>query len=190
MQSSLKSLLGAATMASLLTFGSTAQADPSGWLHFGSGVYGWSMQSLDEREYSPSLTIDVGVGSDSDAPFIVGGLFRLQPVIEYGTDVSWIVRGATRGFQSEWFGFAVDVGPYVRGWGDGSAGLSWQGLLGGPLGLQLAALGSYGSNEASAFGATLGIDLARLTVHRKHLFDWWPNPRPVEKLDERQNAGR
>lgn len=182
--------LGAAALAVVATTTTPARSDPSGWVHFGSGAYGWQMASSERFQFSPSLTIDAGVGSDSDAPIIVGGLFRLQPIIEQGTDVSWIVRAATRGFQSEWFGFALDAGPYVRGWGDGSAGIVGQGLLGGPLGLQLAVLGGYGTNEAAAFGVTLGLDFARLTVYRKHLLDWWPNPRPVEKLDERDSARR
>jgi len=184
----IQAALGGCLALAVLTTATPARTEPSGWAQFGSGATYWQMASSEDYELSPSLTIDAGLGSDATAPFIVGGLFRLHPVIGHGTDVSWLVRGATRGFQSEWFGFAVDAGPYVRGWGDGSAGIMGQGLLGGPFGLQLAVLGGYGTNEAKTFGLTLGLDFARLTVHRKHLLDWWPNPRPVETLDDRAHA--
>ena len=188
MRQTTKAALGSCLAGAVLTTATPARSEPSGWAQFGSGATYWQMGTAEGFKLSPSLTIDAGLGSDSAAPFIVGGLFRLQPIIGHGTDVSWIVRGATRGFQSEWFGFAVDAGPYVRGWGDGSAGVMGQGLLGGPLGLQLAVLGGYGTNDAATFGVTLGLDLARLMVHRKHLLNWWPNPRPVETLDDRAQA--
>lgn len=185
-----KAVVGACGAAAVLLWTTGATAEPTAWAQLGGGATYWQMASSEDYELSPSMSIDAGLGSDGTAPFIVGGLFRLQPIIGHGTDVSWLVRGATQGFQSGWFGFAVDAGPYVRGWGDGSAGIMGQGLLGGPFGLQLAVLGGYGSNEAATFGVTLGLDLARLTVHRQHLLDWWPNPRPVDRLDERGSARR
>ena len=58
-----------------------------------------------------------------------------------------MTRFANQGFQKGWFGFAVDLGAYQRFWGIGSTGFSGQAVLGGPFGLQLAALGMVGTNS-------------------------------------------
>lgn len=179
-----KVTLGCAALVATTLACGDAHADPAGWTHFGAGFVGFQESDEHEFSYAPSLTIDAGVGTDAGRWFMIGGLFRLQPRIEYGTDLAWVARFATEGFQSGWIGFAIDAGPYLRTWGDGSAGIVAQGLLGGPLGLQLGVQGEYGSGHAAGFGATLGLDFARLMVHRQNVLDWWSNPRPVDRLDD------
>ncbi len=182
-----KTAAGLAAFLALCGQAATAHADVSGWMHVGGGGIGWQDED-DELGLSPTLAIDAGVGSPDSNPFIVGGLFRLQPVIEHGTDIGLAARFATQGFQSGWLGVAVDAGPYFRTWETESVGLWGQASLGGPLGLQLSVLGSFGTESAAGVGVTLGVDLVRLTVHRKNLLDWWPNPRAEEALQEHAAA--
>lgn len=165
----------------LLLGAGTAHAEATGWTHVSGGAMGWQMGPDASLTASPIMTIDAGVGTDPDAPFIFGGLFRVQPVFGEGVDLALYARAATEGFQKDWFGFALDLGAYQRWWGIESTGFSGQLTLGGPFGLQLAALGTAGSNDAFGFGGTLGIDLARLTVFRGHLKGWWPNPDPTDR---------
>jgi len=177
-------LIVAGAFASVL-WSSDAHADASSWLYFGGGGVGWQGQDQDLK-FSPTMAIDLGVGTDDRAPFIFGGLFRIQPVFEHGADLGLAGRFATRGFQSGPFGFAVDLGGYQRFWGAGSTGFWGQASLGGPLGFQLSLLGAGGSSDAFAFGASAGIDLARLIVYRETLLDWWPNPRPERRIGARE----
>jgi len=179
-------LAGALVVLGLLLAPQKARADVSGWTHFGAGVLSWQAENTDGFLISPVISLDVGLGTADDAPFIIGGMFHVQPVVENGADLALLVRFATRGFQCEWFGFAIDAGPYQRFWGAKSTGGMIQGSLGGPLGLQLSLLGQFGSGDAIAFGGTLGIDFARLTLHRRHLTDWWPSPRPGDSLQSAQ----
>ena len=69
------------------------------------------------------MVIDVGAGTDPRASFIFGGLFRIQPIIEHGMDLSLLARFCNRGFQAGDWGFAVDAGGFARTWGVMTAGL-------------------------------------------------------------------
>jgi hypothetical protein len=53
-------------------------------------------------------------------------------------------------------------------------------VLGAPLGLTASIGGALGSNDHRTLTATIGIDFARLTVHRQSLLNWWPNPSPAD----------
>lgn len=125
-----------------------------------------------------SMAFDLGVGTSPLDDVIVGGLFRVAPIVEEGTDLMVLARGATRGFQTGDFGFAIDLGGYLRTFGEPSPGGGFVGsfVFGGPLGLQLALSGHAGTGEAFGGSATLGLDLLRLTVYRQSLLEWWPNP--------------
>src|SRR4051794_23433533 len=56
-----------------------------------------------------ALAFDMGVGTTPDGPVIVGGLFRVQPLIGAGTDLAILARVATHGFQAGDFGLAFDA---------------------------------------------------------------------------------
>jgi hypothetical protein len=176
-------LLPIALVASAITFTAAgAHAQISGWTHVSGGAMGWRSGAEDPIALSPIMTIDAGVGSSFDEPFLLGGVFRVQPVFGHGVDLALLVRGATRGFQTDWVGIAIDLGAYQRLWDNNSTGFLGQAILGGPLGLQLAGFGSVGSHDTFGFGGTLGIDFARMVVYREHLLDWWPNHRPERGL--------
>jgi hypothetical protein len=155
---------------------SAARADATGWVHTGGGVLAFHDGPDADLVLAPTMAIDLGVGTTSRAPFILGGLFRVQPVFDHGVDLALMGRFATEGFQKSVVGFALDLGMYQRWWGKQSTGFAGELVLAGPLGLQLSALGEYGSNQSYGFGGVLGLDLARLTIYREHLLDWWPNP--------------
>ena len=159
-----------------------ARADVSGWAHVGAGISGYTNETSDGLLTSPTMTIDMGAGTADGGPFVIGGLFRMQPVFHEGLDLALLARIATRGFQSEMFGLAFDVGGYQQTYGFSSTGFIGQISLGLPLGLQLAANGSVGNHDVKSFGVTLGIDFARLTVHRAYGIETLPSPRPEKAL--------
>jgi hypothetical protein len=82
------------------------------------------------------------------------------------------------------FGLALDVGPYRRFWGDGSTGGQAALVLGAPWGITLSVGGGLGTNDARLFGATLGLDFARLTVYRLAGENWFLNPHPAYRPKE------
>lgn len=163
-------------------------ADAAGWFQSGGGVLAWSGGPEGEEDaelkLSPAMSFDLGVGTSEQMPFILGGYFKVQPILGHGVDLALMARFATIGFQQDWIGFAFDAGAYQRFWTPDSTGFLGQAVLGLPFGLQLAAIGTGGSNNTYGFGGVLGLDLVRLTVSRKHLLDWWPNPRPVDAMYE------
>jgi hypothetical protein len=57
-------------------------------------------------------------------------------------------------------------------------------VLGAPWGINLSLGGGMGSNDARQFGATLGVDFARLTVYRLAGENWFPNPHPAWRPKE------
>jgi hypothetical protein len=175
------SRLAAGTVLALaLAWSGEGRADVTGWVHAGGGVLGWQGGEDGTLQASPLMIADVGAGTSPRAPFIFGGLFRVMPVFGEGVDIAFSTRFATGGFQSDLIGFAFDAGFYYRYWGADSAGFIGQAILGGPFGLQLNALGMAGGNDTFGFGGTLGIDLVRLTVGRRHFTNWWPNIEPSD----------
>jgi len=162
---------------------SSARADASAWAFVGSGATVWKQS--EEPTYTPANTIIVegGVGTRPDAPVIVGGLFRFQPVLLHaGIDASFLVRLATRGFQAGGFGLALDSGFFVRPWGAQSIGYSGSAAFGMPFGITLMGFGEAGIDHAFTFGGVLGIDLLRLTVYRQFGLNQWPNASPAGQL--------
>lgn len=160
------------------------RADAAAWFHSGGGVLAFKDAPDTDLELAPSLTFDLGLGTSTQNDFIFGGYFRVMPLIGEGADLALMTRLANQGFQKGWIGFAVDLGAYQRFWGVGSTGFMGQAVLGGPFGLQLAALGMVGTNSNWGVGGTLGIDLVRLVIDREHLLDWWSNPRPSDAIYE------
>jgi hypothetical protein len=183
-------LVGPATLVGGLLCVSNAQADVSAWGHLGGGAIGWQGGDNDELKASGIMAIDIGMGSSPRSPFIVGGYFKIMPVFDHGVDLGLLARFATQGFQTDMIGIAIDAGLHQRWWGAESTGFIGQVVMGLPLGFQLAGIGMGGSNDTYGFGATLGIDLIRLTVDRRHLLEWWPNPRPNDNMyRSRSDAG-
>ncbi len=158
---------------------SAAHADAAGWAALGGGVLAWQTGDAEELTVSPTMTIDMGVGTSPEADFLFGGIFRVMPVFTEGADLALMFRFAPSGFQSGVVGFAVDAGGYARFWGEeDNAGFSGDAILGLPLGFEIGAMGMVGSSSTWGVGGFASIDLVRLTVGREHLLEWWPNPQP------------
>ena len=164
---------------SLLFGARPAHADVSSWAFVGGGASRLEQNTLSARTVS-SMRLQIGMGSDPSHPFIVGGLFSLEPHFGYGSDLALSVRTATRGYVNGQFGLALDLGGYERFWGEqGSAGGTGTLWLGAPWGLALGLGSSVGTNDARGFSAILGIDFARLTVYRNAGTSWFMNPFPA-----------
>ena len=191
MSSKLPVLLAVASSFAVLAAPAPARADASAWMYVGGGTMVWKQgdaaslaaagATKDTSSFGANgmMTIDVGAGTSPEASFIFGSLFRIQPIFKNGADVAMLARACTQGFQVGGWGLALDAGAYLRTWGPLKGGGFAGGLsLGAPLGFTLAIQTEVGNDKALALGATLGIDLLRLTVYRKTLGNWWQNPAP------------
>jgi hypothetical protein len=176
----LASVLG--TLAALVATGH-ARADVSSWVYVGGGMSSLKQRNL-ELKVDPTLAIETGVGTAPRHPLVVGGMFKLQAQFGTGADLGLSLRLATRSFVTGNFGLALDAGPYQRFWGEGSTGGQASLVLGAPWGITLSVGGGMGSNQARQFGATLGVDFARLTVYRLAGENWFPNPHPAWRPKE------
>lgn len=157
---------------------SPARADVSSWiaLYGGASNIGRLQNS---RDWSPTLRLETGMGTDPSHALAVGGLLRTDTFFGNGTDLALLVRTASHGFVNGKWGIAVDLGAVARYWGTTSYGASGSVVIGGPWGLQLALGGSRGGHDLRALTAVVGIDLARLTVYRRSGANWWKNPFPA-----------
>jgi hypothetical protein len=156
-----------------------ARADVSSWAFVGAGP-SWVEGDEHEQTLQPSMLIETGLGTPSRHPLIFGGLFRFHTHFGEGTDLGISMRGATRGFVNGGFGLALDLGSYFRFWGEeDSFGPQGALVLGAPWGITLSGGGGLGSNGGRHFGVVLGLDFARLTVHRETGTSWYPNPFPA-----------
>jgi hypothetical protein len=90
-------------------------------------------------------------------------------------DLGLAARLSTRGFNQGDFGVALDLGGFQRWWGLESTGLSGSLVLGAPFGITLNTTGLSGSHDTRELVISLGIDFARLTVHRTTGRSWWQN---------------
>lgn len=163
----------------LLVAGTADAAGPSAWSAMGGGVVGWKQGTrFPDFRADGSLVFEAGVGTPVRYPVIVGGLFRVTPLLASatGADMAWLVRVCTRGYQVGGFGVAADVGVYARTWGTPSQGFAGTLSFGAPLGFNVSFNASAGSDDLLAFGGTVSLDLLRLTLFREILLDWWPNP--------------
>jgi hypothetical protein len=179
-RSPIASLLALGSLLAPLAWSSPSRADASAWVFTGAGAVGWKQGDAD-LVVDGALSLDVGVGTTPDAPFIFGGLARATPILGSGVDLALLARVATRGFQAGQLGLALDAGGYARFWGERSTGFTGALTLGAPLGISLSLQGSVGTGDAVAFGAVAGIDLLRLTVYRQALLPVWPNPFPAQE---------
>jgi len=172
-----------------LTVGHKARADTSAWMFAGAGALGvrpakpCPEPKCDPASFSATsaATFDMGIGTTPDAPVIIGGLLRVQPLFGNWTDFAILARAATHGFQAGAFGLAVDAGVFARFWGEKSAGFMGELTVGAPLGIQLSIEAMVGTKSTLGFGAVAGIDLLRLTLYRQTMLDHWQNPSPAWK---------
>lgn len=160
-----------------------AQAEPTSWLSVSSGVAG-ERNVVTGSEVVPVFSAALGVGTDPNGKFSVGGLFRTTTYFGIGTELALGPRLATAGFTRGSFGFAFDLGVALRPFGRSDYGrVPLQGgvVVGFPWGVQLeTGLRLFDlSGQPSALGGfvTLGVDLLRFSVHRRGSTEQiWPNP--------------
>ena len=174
-------LLGVVLAAS--SFSTLAKAEPTTWLSVTGGVAG-ERHAITGTEVVPVFSAALGVGTDPNGAFSVGGLFRSTTYVGIGTELALGPRLATAGFTRGSFGFAFDLGVALRPYGRSDYGrLPLQGgvVVGFPWGVQLETgirlLDLSGQPSAVGGFVTLGIDLLRFTVHRRGKTEQvWPNP--------------
>jgi hypothetical protein len=164
---------GLALALALLTAPATAGAQATSWLYVGGGA---GVVDRDEQETRSALQLDTGLGTSAEHPLVVGGIFRVQGYFGAGADLAAAARLVTRGFAIGGFGAGIDAGVYQRWWGADSTGFTGNLVLGAPWGITLLGGASVGSGDQRLYFASLGIDLARLTVHRHTGLDWFANP--------------
>jgi hypothetical protein len=152
---------------------STAAAQATSWLYVGGGA---GVVDQGEQETRSTVQLDTGLGTSAEHALVVGGIFRLQGYVGAGVDLGVATRIVTRGFAIGGFGLGVDAGVYQRWWGADSTGFTGNLVLGAPWGITLLGGASLGSGDQRIYFASLGIDLARLTVHRHTGLDWFANP--------------
>lgn len=183
---------------------STSFAQATSWLYAGGGISlaeeleenspnsDESEQSATSRLKSAShslLQLDVGLGVPANRAFVWGGLARMLVHGDAGVDLGFVVRGTTGEFARGGFGVGVDVGVLRRWWAHGSTAATASLVLGAPWGITASAGATFpiGGNELESQERTLqislGIDFARLTVHRTTGLNWFPNPLPAPALD-------
>lgn len=162
-----------AALAPIVVWSNPARAQASSWLYVGGGA---GVIEREERESHGALQLDAGLGTSATHPVVVGALFRLQSYFGAGADVGVLSRFVTRGFARGDFGVGIDAGVYQRWWGEDSRGLAGNLVLGAPWGITLIAGASLGTGDQRSYFGSLGIDLARLTVHRHSGLNWFPNP--------------
>lgn len=163
----------ALVVAAAALWSGRAAAQASSWLYAGGGA--GRIERTDEESLS-LLHVDTGLGTSAKHPVVAGGLFRLQGYFGGGVDLAALARVVSRGFAKGDFGVGVDAGVYQRWWGPNSTGFTGNLVLGAPWGLTLIGGATYGSGEQRAYFASLGIDFARLTVHRHSGLNWFSNP--------------
>lgn len=168
----------------LMAWAQPALADVTSWFFAGGGP-SWLSQEKREYQLEPTMQLDLGLGTPPSGDVVVGVLARSSTYFGRGTDFGLAVRGATGGFSRGDWGLALDVGAYERWWGTESSGPMTSLQLGAPYGLQLSLNGSFGSDDHRTYGAVLGIDFLRLTVYRLSGEQWWPNPRPAWRPEDR-----
>jgi hypothetical protein len=161
------------TLLAALAYAPAARAQATSWLYVGGGA---AVLDRGDKESHAALQLDTGLGTSAKHPVVLGGMFRVQGYFGAGADLGVAARLVTRGFALGDFGFGIDAGVYQRWWGAGSTGFTGNLVLGAPWGLTLLGGASVGSGDERIYFVSLGIDLARLTVHRHAGLDWFSNP--------------
>lgn len=150
-----------------------AAAQVTSWLYVGGGG---GVLEAGEREEYPLVQLDTGLGSTADVPIVVGAIARVQGYVGGGADLGALARVVSRGYAKGDFGLGVDLGVNQRLWGEKTTQLAGNLVLGAPWGVTCIAGAALGAEERRGFFVSLGVDFARLTVHRHTGLDWFPNP--------------
>jgi len=150
-----------------------AAAQASSWLYVGGGA---GVIDQGQRQTRAALQLDAGLGSAATHPIVLGALFRGQAYFGSGVDLALVARAVSRGFARGDWGLGLDLGIYQRWWGVDSTGAIGNLVLGGPWGLTLLGGATLDKDDQRLYFASLGIDLARLTVHRHSGLNWFANP--------------
>jgi hypothetical protein len=156
-----------------LALARSAGAQATSWLYVGGGA---GVVDQTDRETHTAISLDTGLGTSARRPIVAGGIFRVQGYLGAGADLGVAARLVTRGFALGGFGGGIDAGVYQRWWGSGSTGFTGNVVLGAPWGITLLGGASVGSGDQRLYFASIGIDLARLTVHRHSGLGWFANP--------------
>jgi len=171
-----------AFVAALSFWAAPARADVASWLFVGGGPSVLDRPSAD-RTVAGSLQLDTGLGTSPSRLLAVGGLLRMHTRFGDGSDFGLLVRTATRGYSLGDFGAAIDLGGYLRTWGDQKPGLGGTLSLGAPWGITLNLDAGLGPNDVRTYAAVLGLDLARFTIYRSTGTGWWSNPFPSPRTE-------
>lgn len=169
--------------AVVLLSSGVVHADVSSWLALDAGANQFRPVGF-HHDVVPSLRLSTGMGTDPSHDWILGGVVRSETLIGSGTDLSFSLRLADHGFANGQWGFAVDAGPLARWWGDNRYGATTALTLGGPWGLQAGLQATFGEPNIQTYGCFLGIDLARLTIHRHSGENYWENTFPVNRPED------
>jgi hypothetical protein len=157
----------------LLFAGSVARADATSWLYVGGGA---GVFDQADRESRGVVQLDTGLGTSARHALVAGGLFRVQGFVGAGVDAGLAARVVSRGFAIGGFGGGIDAGVYRRFWGEESFGFTGNLVLGAPWGVTVIGGASIGAEDPRVYFVSVGIDFARLTVHRHTGLDWFENP--------------
>ena len=169
----------ATTTASLL-LSAPAQAETSSWYSVAAGASVIDQPSTRDPVASGLMEVDLGVGLPPTGPVVFGGVMHVGAHFAVGVDLGGAFRITTVGYSYGAWGLGLDLGAQYRVATDAGASGYARALLGGPFGLVLALGGSYGEQNVGTLGLTLGIDFARLTVHRRYALAGYPSPLRTE----------
>lgn len=179
-----------ATILLLLLCSSSARAEPTSWLALGPGL-GESYDYLDHRQSGVvfAISTELGLGTDSRNPFVIGGVFRTLTLTGNGTDVSLAARLATSGFARGYWGLAFDLGVAARWWGGGAYGhypIQPVAIFGFPRGgIQIEIGAQIGDVTGESPGAAGGFilfaaDIFRLMTRQTgYQRGFWSEPPPT-----------
>ncbi|HVU01763.1 MAG TPA: hypothetical protein VHE30_08425 [Polyangiaceae bacterium] len=181
---SVRTLAAALGAVGLLLSPGEAHADVASWLFVGGGAGSLSRPGLDPK-WAPVLHLDAGMGTSPANPLSVGGLFRLQTRFGDGSDYGLFLRTASGGYNRGDWGAALDLGGYLRPWGDEKPGYAATLSLGAPWGITLNTDFQQGPDSVRAIAFVVGLDLARFTAYRSTGLGWLPNPYPAPAASPR-----
>lgn len=163
---------------------SSAGAQATSWLYMGGGssisrASSSADTSSSARNVRSLVQLDVGLGVPADQSFVWGGIATMQLHGNDNIDLGFLARGTTGGYARGDYGLGFDIGVVRRLWAESkTTALIANLVFGGPWGLTLSAGATVAGRQDSTLQVSLGIDFARLTVHRTSGLNWFPNPLP------------